>query len=516
MIKRKEKDWGVTAAGQFGRILRTAAGLGFAGLLVFAPLNFGSTRAGGPEVIAFGCGAATVLWAASLVCAGRRPQVPAAAAFAAALFVLAALPWGAGLYRPTPVSAFTQAHFARVAARWPFSIVWRTPENALVLAVALAASALALTDLARTPGWALTFALALTATAVAVGVLALLQNYTRATGIYWRDDGRMPGNFTGTFYHHTAAGAYFNTAWPLAFALTWLAADRADRATGDRGPGTKSMRPAHGLVLLGGLATILLLAAHGSHVSRFPQLAALLVAPFLVLGLKVRLRGGRHWFFAASAAAFVALLVVIAGRTDEIRARWQLLFTPASVPGLANGPAVGEPPESAWPALMRDDLFVPNSTPSGWLGDRGEGWRTAWRSIVERPFTGHGPANWMGAASHHSDDPFVRTFFQFLQFAHQDLLQSAVEWGVPAALGWWALLAGSIVAVAGARHGPTPLHRRLGIAAACALAAVLLQAQLDFPLQMPAIALNATALAALAWAGTAGVPAQPSVATITP
>jgi hypothetical protein len=121
----------------------------------------------------------------------------------------------------------------------------------------------------------------------------------------------------------------------------------------------------------------------------------------------------------------------------------------------------------------------------------------------------------MGAASHHTDDPFVRTFFQFLQFTHQDLLQFAVEWGVPATLGWWSLLVGALVVVLRAPYWLSPLHRQLGIAAACGLAAVLLQAQVDFPLQMPAVALNVVVLAALCWAGaTAILPPAPAARAI--
>jgi O-antigen ligase len=354
--------------------------------------------------------------------------------------------------------------------------VWRTPANALPFTLALAASALPLIDLARTRGWALAFSLALTLTAAAVGLLALLQNLTHAQGIYWRDDGRMPGNFCGTFFHHTAAGAYFNTAWPLAVALTWLA----------------SAGPV--LAAAGWLMTIVLLAAQGSHVSRFPQVAALIVAPFLLRGLGIRFP--RRWFLAAGAAAAVGLLVALAGRPGDIGTRWRLMFVAAPA-----GPGPAPPPESAWPALIRDDLFIPYTSREGWFGDRGESWRTALRSIAERPLTGHGPGNWMGAASRNTGDPFVRTFYQFLQFTHQDLLQFAVEWGVPATLGWWGLLAGGIVAVLRARRRAGPPHRPLALGAACALAAVLLQAQLDFPLQIPAVALNVIVLAALCWAG---------------
>ena len=479
----------MNAGAPAGRALRNVAGAVFTGLLVWAPLNFGSTRAGGPELLTAGCAAGTVLWAAARGCDGRPAQIPAVAACAAALFVLAVLPWSLGLYAPTSVLPFTEMHFARIATRWPQSIVWRDPTNAAALAIALAAAVLPLIDLAHERRWLFAFCGALTATAVVVSVIALAQNYTNAPGIYWRAEGRLPGNFCGPFFHHTSAGAYFNTAWPLAVALTWLAWERVS-------VGTHS--PALGIGL--GLATIVLLAGHTSHVSRFPQVAALLVASLLWRGLTVRRAWRRPLLVAGLAAlAVFAGLVAATGRAGDITARWRLVFAanPAALPRASSTPA-------EWPALMRGDLFVPSPLGPGLLGIRREGWLTALRSIAARPVTGHGPANWIGAASHHSADPFVRTFYQFLQFAHQDTLQSAVEWGLPAAICWWLLLVGG--AIAGLRASPQfpPARRVLGLAAGCGLLAVLLQAQIDFPLQIPAVAFNAVVLAALGWASARG------------
>ncbi len=481
----------MTLAEKVARSLRFVTGVLFLALLGFAPLNYGSTRVGGPEVITWVCTAATLLWATSLVLGSQRADIPAFAACAVALLVLATLRWSTGLATATPVAPFTEQHYARVIARWSLKTVSRTPENTLPLTVALAASALPLMDLARSRRWALAFALTLVATATGVAALAIAQNATRATGVYWSETELMPANFCGTFFHHTAAGAYFNTAWPLAVALTtatWFARRSA-----------VSIVPS----VIAGLAALGLFVAHGSHISRFPQVAALLVAPFLLFALKIRLRGRRQWSLAAASLVALLLLVTATGRMGDITSRWHYLFTHFSTAAFVPPPI--SPPESAWPALIRDDLFIPLTSHYGWLGDRGEAWRTALHAIAARPLTGHGPANWMGAASQHTDDPFVRTFFQFLQFTHQDLLQFAVEWGLPATLGWWGLLLGAIVTVLRPRHWRSPLHRRLAIGSACALAAVLLQAQLDFPLEMPAIALNAVVLAALAWSARASV-----------
>ncbi|MBC8010411.1 MAG: O-antigen ligase family protein, partial [Burkholderiales bacterium] len=343
--------------------------------------------------------------------------------------------------------------------------------SAPLLLVALAAAALPLTDLAREPRWALTFAVTLTTTAFLVAVLAFAQNHTRAAGIFWNNDGRMPGAFTGTFFHHTSFGAYLNPAWPLAAALAWLARRR---------------HPI--LAALAAIACFLLLASHTAHIGRFPQFTALLIAPLFLLGLKPRLpsfRSPRVWLLAAAALVALSLLVTVGGRTSSIGSRWRLLVHPVSIPLI-------QPVEAEWPALIRDDLVIVGTSHPGWFGDRVFGWRAALSAIAERPLTGHGPANWMGAASRHTDDPFVRTFYQFLQFTHQDPLQTAVEWGVPAALAFWTLLLGGLVSVVRLRIRPP-----LALAAACALAALLLQSQLDFPLQIPALVFHAVVLAAL-------------------
>src|SRR5690606_19992929 len=77
----------------------------------------------------------------------------------------------------------------------------------------------ALYDLARSPTWRSAIAWVMLLSGGAVALLGLLQNATRADGVYWDGSVRMPGAFFGTFFHHTSAGAYLNTVWPLGFAL---------------------------------------------------------------------------------------------------------------------------------------------------------------------------------------------------------------------------------------------------------------------------------------------------------
>ncbi len=473
------------AARAFAPALRIAAGLLFIVLFVVAPLNYGSTRAGGPGFLALGCITATMIWAASCLLERRLPRIPGVVLAASGFIVLMALLWRGHVFNLTAIPAFTREHSIDVAMRWPHSILALTSDGAAILAAGLGLAILPLIDLARNRGWALAFSTTLVVTGVVVALLALAQNVTGAPGIYWRPENQA-GNIAGPFFHHTSAGAWFNTVWPLGLALAWLAWNHS-----------ASTQRTRALAVLGGIAAVVLVAAHGSHVSRFPQVAALLVAPFLLRRLPIG--GSKRWIPVCIGIAAVALLVSVAGRGGEIGARWKLMFK-APPPQAA---AYQHPPQADWDGLMRDDLFIPSTADTGPMADRVEAWRTAGRAIATRPLTGHGPANWIAAAGWHSADPFVRTFYLYLQFTHNDLLQVAAEWGAPFAFAWAILLVGGVVNVVRTVTWQSRAHRRIGIAAACGVSAVLLQSLLDFPLHIPAIAFNATVLAALGWAASA-------------
>jgi O-antigen ligase len=142
---------------------------------------------------------------------------------------------------------------------------------------------------------------------------------------------------------------------------------------------------------------------------------------------------------------------------------------------------------------------MPNLYNGGAFGDRGEAQRTAGRAIAARPFTGHGPGNWSGAASRHTSDPYVRSFYLYLQFAHEDFLQTWAEWGAAGFASLLLLLPGAVIAAWWSAAPSDPLSSTLALCAAAGLVTVLLQSLLDFPLQIPAVALNASVLAGLCW-----------------
>jgi O-antigen ligase len=474
------------------QLTRRTAGLfsfgAFLLALLMAPLDFGSTRTIPYHLLVLLVAAAGCAWALADALGAGAEAFPWGMILGGGLVATAVLTWETWLPYPT-LPEFTARHFHRIAARWPHSIV---PTDKSWLSAWCATAALACLALYRPScdeSRRGTIALVMVATGAAVAVLGLLQNATHARGIYWDRSARMPGAFFGTFYHHTSAGAYLNSVWPLAAALA-IRGLRSSRAR-ERQVG-----------MIAAFSAFIILGAHAGHISRFPQVVAALAMAGSILWL-------RPWRFASRIAGiapkWLALGVagiglaagaaVLGGRVGDIHSRWSLLRL-SELTGA--GPASAPVPPAEWASRMRPDLFIPSDHGNYFLGDRGAAYQTAASAIAERPWFGWGPAGWMAAAAANTVDPFIRTFFQMLQFTHEDYLQVVVEWGLVGAAGWGLLILGSVarcVFLLGSR----PERDLIGAGAAVGLAAVLVQSLIDFPLQIPALQMNAVALAALCW-----------------
>jgi O-antigen ligase len=469
--------------------LRTVSGVLILSALCIAPLNFGSTRPGAFELLIALTGIGAAAWVGAGLFALELRLPPMAARVGVLLVGASAAGWLFFLQQPdAPV--FTRHHYERIVARWPFSVVPRERTGLLIWAACAIVALFALCDLARDTGWRRAIAVVMLVTGTIVAVIGLIQNATHARGIYWNDTQRMPGAFFATFFHHTAAGAYLNSVWPVGLGL---ALDRLRHC--GRSPRSRL------LAISALIGTGILLAAHSGHVSRFPQVIAIvLLAGFAVwTGLWKRLsaiRGLRLSLAMGGVGLAAVVLTLGAGRLKTIASRWELL----QFDGLRGTPGVvvTTPPPADWPRLMRDDLFVPSDHRNYPLGDRGAAYAAAWHAVKERPWFGWGPGGWMAAAAAHSVDPFVRTFFLTMQFTHNDLLQTTVEWGLIGAAGWCLVIPASVV-FALRRLGADPSHDFLAAGAITALVALFTQSLIDFPLEIPAVQWNAIALTALAW-----------------
>lgn len=473
--------------------LRAFSGVVLLTALAVAPLYYGATRAVPFHLVLTLTGLAGVLWLFSCASCGACSLPPRIFLVGAGCVLASAMLWLVFLQQPE-LPAFTKSHLSRINARWPNSVVSRQFGTLILWALSVILAMIALHDLARDPVWRRATGFVLLFSGVAVALLGLVQNATRAKGIYWENTHRMPGAFFGTFFHHTSAGAYLNTVWPMGFALALTAIRNNARSSRVRFS-----------VFVTLVCATLVLAAHSGHVSRLPQVLALFTFVFFALWAGLwrvlgQIRGLR--IVLGSAVAIVAATVLFFGasRLNTISARWsQLEWSKLWGTGET---AAAHPPVSEWRRLMRDDLFIPSNHRGYPLGDRGAAYAVALRAIGDRPWLGWGPAGWTAAAAAHSTDPFVRTFYLMVQFPHQDYLQTWVEWGLVGAVGWLLLVPGAVV-YGVRRLGARPSHDFIGAAAVTGLAAVLVQSLIDFPLQIPAIQLNAAALAALAWSAPA-------------
>lgn len=481
------------------------------GLLVFvlvcAPLDYACTRPEPLQALGWGLHLVLGLWILGLLIERRWPGIPRLAlGSAVALMIFAWLRlW---CFEPAAISDFTLSHFSRIYDRWPESVILRTPGAITLLSSGLLGVFLVATDLTRRSIWRRTLLFTLVATGGAVVILGLAQNATHAPGIYWQvPKHHMPSPFFGPFYHFTSAGAFINLTWPIAASMGLYSLQRY----------ATQGKPFTPVILWSGVSALLLLG-HAGHVSRFPQV----IAGAVLTGLLVVHRPWAHlkwsWTFMGVSGMAVLLLgssvlwvVGRTGRVHEIAARWQML----NIWGTP-GTGVVPPPRAEWPRLMRDDLVVPYDHSHLFLRDRGAAYAFAASAVKERPLLGFGPGGWIAAVSQSATDPVVGTFYLYLQFTHQDYLQTLVEWGIVGGMLWLTLLLGAIYqgirCVRTQARNPTgrPDLPALILGALAAVFAVWVQALIDFPLQIPANALYAIILLAVCWSSVARDSLSPS------
>ncbi|HEU5079209.1 MAG TPA: O-antigen ligase family protein [Opitutaceae bacterium] len=465
-------------------------------VLLGAPLAYACTRPLPLHALGVALHAVLALWIVALFLERRRPRIDRALLIVVGAVVVYF--WIRGvfaIFNGDAIDSFTRSHWARIASRWPESIILRTPAAITLLCSGLACSFLVVSDLSRNAKLRRTFQGAMIGGGVLVVVLGLVQNATRARGVYWQPPHlHMPSPFFGSFYHFTSAGAFLNLTWPPALCLSLYWASQYKRIAG---AGTRGVAF--------GLCALLILVGHTAHVSRLPQvLAAVTLLVVLAVIRPIRFASFSPRRILAVAVAICVLVPAVgwtlkrSGRLQQIQARWKMLDLSAS-----NRPPAPMPAKADWPRLVRDDLAIPYPHSEYRLKDRGAAYAFALRCIALRPLFGFGPGGWITAVSQHGTDPTIGTFYLYLQFTHEDYLQTAIEWGL---VGAGLILAVGVLSIIPlCRVLPSKVFRSgrwsensvACFGALAALIAVLLQALIDFPLQIPANALYATTLLAL-------------------
>lgn len=424
--------------------------------LAFAPWAYGCTRPWAVHTLHALLGLLLVSWAVDGLARRCWPQVPRWL-WGTAL-ALAALAWWMVLnakfdYAPdaTTVLGFDYAQRFSLEA-WADAAPGSYHKTVSLPAAWQASLLLGLlcfvADLVRRKEWRRRVLFTVAWTGIAIVGLGLAQRFTEAPGIFWRQE-NLDRTFFATYRYHANAGAFLNLVWPV------LAGMFAGALLSGKHPRRKYWLGA-GCVLC--LAGLLVNTSRGSA-----AVGAGLLALWLGWwGLQIW-RDQLEGLHPGAALVTIGLLVLLVGGVavfagmDSSLQRWQHIdeLTAADNPRwLAAGVCGRMLPEAGWWGFGPGTFATMFPYFTGSLGDQIAG---VWK------------------------------------YAHQDYLQTLLEWGYVGA-GLWAVVIGGAFVAAGRqyrRHRDelSFKQRALHFGLVLALLGVLLHALVDFPLQVPSVQL---------------------------
>jgi hypothetical protein len=443
-----------TDAGQF---LSRAPRWLFLAVLVYAPWAYGCTRPWTIDLLNIALFAVTGLWLAGCLVTRERPRVHPVLLTAAILLLLQGwwMTGNAGFSYDTALQPHAREPWARA---WPGAVDHAAALPAMTGLSAMLGAACFACDLARRRRWRQRLWAVIAVAGISIVVLGLAQKLTGAPGIFWQDEGHAR-TFFGPYRYHANAGSFINLVWPLAAALL-LHSIRRDAPLPIR--------------LFWGAGLLLCIGGAVANTSRASGIITVAFLGSWLAILAVRLFRRRSdgpdpaAILGLGLAVVAAILGVLAtGALDTTLHRWSQLDRELTTDNSR---------------LLVARTCVEMLPRSGWLG--------------------FGPGTFKTAFPFFNQDTSAATRGIWLQ-AHQDYLQTLIEWGwIGAAL--WALIPGGALAIGAwnalrQRRTWAGRDRHLHVAATAAIAAVLIHALVDFPLQIASIQLYVVVLAGLLW-----------------
>jgi hypothetical protein len=333
--------------------------------------------------------------------------------------------------------------------------------------LALLAAFLMAIDLAESPTWRNRLWHTMAFTGFSVVVFGLVERALSAPSMYWRNEN--DGNvFFGTFRYHGNAGAFLNLVWPVILLLL-LRSFRRPRAHLERA--------------FWACALFLTVVAAMVNISRAAGLITIVLGLFAGVWLvpQARTRQARFFFrrgaiLVVLLAGFAAALIMVSGHSPT-QSHWRQLATQL------NG---------GNQRLLTADACLRMLPEAGWFG--------------------FGPGTFSAVFPFHTAY-LERRIYGFWVYAHEDYLQTVIEYGKAGAALWSIYFLGGIFAalVRAFRTKAFGVTSALGYAACfLALTGIALHALVDFPLQVPSIQVYVAVYLALAWRspGREGVPAE--------
>jgi len=459
-----------------------AARAAYLALILFAAANFGLTRPSGILVFNYAMGATVSLWLFGSAIAGRKPRVGGLPF----LIVLAILMMGWF----TTVAGLLESADPDIS-EWPdwmenLLITCGTYDPALSLAsmfgcTVLLGAFLMAVDLFADPLWGKRLVFSICLAGVGVVCFVFLQKLTGNLLILKSLNGRVPLSF-GPYRYWGNAASFLNLIWPVLAAMALHAGMRHTRGWSIWMAAAVLVFSALyiniskagqalgvvGLILFGSFAFFYILQRKRLSLATFPwRMTAVVAVPALLLA--IALFFGVHW------------------------SRWDRLQSQ----GLQQNER-----------LIAYSYFLKILPDSGW--------------------TGCGPGTFQRVYLHYvGDDPVMhRTPFWV---AHQDYLQTLVEWGYIGAILWGALLVPAALRLAGrclalqriARNGstaepgyafglgdklrcffqalPNPNTPPIQGGALIAILLIAIHAGMDFPMQIESLQFYFLIWIALGW-----------------
>ena len=311
----------------------------------------------------------------------------------------------------------------------------------------------------RDRAWRRRFLWTIAVTAASITLLGCAQRWTGATDIFWGE--RHLDFFFGTYRNVTNAGEYLNFALPLAAALTLNVAWRG------RSPWMLAAEAATTLLIVAGCFVC------GSKIAPIVACASVVIFVF-VHRASFRVLIGR----AAPSARFITTIVLLL-----------ILFSVIQGAGLGTA-------RDRWSRLWQDDHT------SATFSNRLLVDRVCLIAAPDAGLLGFGPSGFRAIFPYYSGlvDGNLRGVWTF---AHDDYLQTELEWGALGAGLWSVYFFGAILVLARASRLATRSEDRFHAAGLLqSLVVIAFMSFVDFPLQIASIQLDVALALGLAWSSS--------------
>jgi len=427
--------------------------------LIYAPWAYGATLPWTATVLNILLGSILVLWVAGCLARSSWPVIPSAPKYAALFLCLQAGWMVLNAQSDYDTSTFTFIPLSPFLKSAPGTL-----HRALSLPAALSTTLLLgvgcfCCDLARRPIWKKRLLFTMALTGVSIVLLGLAERLSGAEGIFW-GAANEGDTFFATFRYHANAGSYLNLVWPIIAGLLFAAFKREEERR---------------LKIFLVAALVMSLAGVFVNASRAANLIAmaLMVAWGAWIWLQMRRDSSHRALHPAYIVVAVLVLVMIVagvaafGGLDTSLRRWGKF---------------DEELTSRNPRLLVAQICM--------------------RMIPNAGLLGFGPATFQTAFPYYTKELGEEISGVWL-YAHDDYLQTLVEWGWAGSLFWAIYILGGVVfsllTVLRHRHQISPTDRIMSFAIISAVTGLLVHASMDFPLQVPSIQLYLAALLGMLW-----------------